>query len=426
MKRRFHWLGRVLMGLLVCLCLSTISGAAPSQLAQNILNQVLIRPILDSGTFQVDGQTFQHILVPQSVLDECAESDFAVYSGETHDLVRQWKLFLYSNANFPSNEFVTYSQVRPPNTRDDIDSDYWIEGDDYEDVLYYFDDHLKSFLETVYLFCGMEGKEPCLDALTCHLLENLPYLSVNMLQDIERVYKYNLAVSGTAGTVARDGKLDNLYYFAQTDPDWADMIFEYNNNGDTVRDRGCGCACAAMIVSTYWNVEITPRWMRNIALTGDWPVDYGLPNDYFHDVAEQYSYYARYEASLKQPRIIKKDDLDIDELARLIGEEGYLAIIHVDTGAFTSHEHYMVLADYEVFDGQGYFLVADPYELQSRYKNKDQMRPVEYSNQEGLIYATKELLYRDCKSIILFEQDRRDFRLFSRCTEPERLAGPGG
>ena len=170
MKRGFRWFGRVVMGLLVCLCLASISGAAPTEQAQSLLNQVLIRPILDSGSFQVNGETFQHILVPQSALDRYAESEFAVYPGETHDLVRQWKLFLYSEANFPGNEYVTYSQVRPPNTRNDIDSDYWIEGDDYESVLYYFDDHLKMLIDTVYLFCGIEDKEPCLDELTCYLL----------------------------------------------------------------------------------------------------------------------------------------------------------------------------------------------------------------------------------------------------------------
>ena len=80
MKRGFRWFGRIVMGLLVCLCLSSFSGAAPSQLAQNILAQVLIRPVLDSGSFQVGGETFQHILVPRTDLEEHAESDFAVYA----------------------------------------------------------------------------------------------------------------------------------------------------------------------------------------------------------------------------------------------------------------------------------------------------------------------------------------------------------
>lgn len=424
MKHGFRGLVRGVFCLIACLCLSLSAGAAPSDAARSLLDQVRLKPVMDSGTLEVEGVTFQRLLLPQEILDRYAQSDYAVYPGEQHDLVRQWKLFLYSNSNFPNNEFVTYSQVRPPNTKDDIDADYWIEGDDYESVLYYFDDHLKSLLETLYLFCGLEDKEPCLDELTCYLLEQLPRVSLDMRQDIERAYKARLIASGTQGTIGRDGQLENVYYFAQTDPDWADMIFEYNKNGDTIRDRGCGCACASMVVSTYWNVEITPRWTRNIALTGDWPVDYGLPNDYFKDVAAQYAYYARYKTALQSPRIIPKADLDMDELARQISEEGYLAIIHVVKGAFTSHEHYMVLADYQQVDGQGMFLVADPYELQSRYSSWDQLKKLD-SEHQGLIYATKDILYRDCKAVILFEQDRRDFPLFSNCLKPESFPVPG-
>jgi len=417
MKHGFRWLGSML--LLFCVCLSfSVSAHAVSDDARAMLRQVRIEPVMDTGTFEVNGETFQRLLVPQEILAQFATSEFAVYPGERDDLVRQWKLFLYDDNNFSGNEYVTYSQVRPPNTRDDIDSDYWIEDDDYEDVLYYFDDHLKTLLETVYLFCGLEEKEPCLDELTCHILRQLPKVSLSMRQDIERVYKARLAASDTQGTIARNGQNDGLYYFAQTDPDWANMIFEYNNNGDTIRDRGCGCACAAMIVSTYWKVEVTPRWTRNIALTGDWPVDYGLPNDYFKDVASQYAYYGRYQTSLVAPNILPKSKVDMTKLAKQIGEDGYMAIIHVVKGAFTSHEHYMVLADYEVIDGKGYFLVADPYVLQSRYSDWDQLKKLE-NGHEGLIYATPEVLYRDCKSVILFEKDRRDFPLFCSSTKPE-------
>ena len=118
------------------------------------------------------------------------------------------------------------------------------------------------------------------------------------------------------------------------------------------------------------------------------------------------------------------DYLPVDELARQISEEGYLAIIHVVKGAFTSHEHYMVLADYQQVDGQGMFLVADPYELQSRYSSWDQLKKLD-SEHQGLIYATKDILYRDCKAVILFEQDRRDFPLFSNCLKPESFPVPG-
>lgn len=113
-----------------------------------------------------------------------------------------------------------------------------------------------------------------------YLLDCLPALSGDMRHDIEAMYKYNLTKAGTYGTVARSGKTDKLYYFAQTDPDWAGEIFEFEGNGATLKDRGCGCACAAMVFSTYHKVEITPRWMRTYALQDNYPVSYGLPNEY--------------------------------------------------------------------------------------------------------------------------------------------------
>ena len=153
-----------------------------------------------------------------------------------------------------------------------------------------------------------------------------------------------------------------MYYYAQTDPDWADDEFEFEGNGATIRDRGCGTACMSMVFSTYHMVEINPHNAATYAQNGNWQVSYGLPNEFFLGIAEQYAYleWDRYGTVLNQPKIIQKADVNMDTLADQIGSQGYMAIIHVVAGAFTSQEHYMVLADYEVIDGVGYFLVADP------------------------------------------------------------------
>ncbi|MBQ5749511.1 MAG: hypothetical protein IIV87_05070, partial [Oscillospiraceae bacterium] len=82
--------------------------------------------------------------------------------------------------------------------------------------------------------------------------------------------------------------------------------------------------------------------------------------------------------------------------------------------------HYMVLQDYVELDGVGYFLVADPYIQQSRYRDWDQLRKVEGDN-EGLIYATPYVLQRDCKSIILFEQDKTEFPMPTRSVSSARI-----
>lgn len=104
-----------------------------------------------------------------------------------------------------------------------------------EPVETYFDEHLAALLETIYRFCGLPEKKACLDELTMYLLDCLPALSGDMRHDIEAMYKYNLTKAGTYGTVARSGKTDKLYYFAQTDPDWAGEIFEFEGNGATLK-----------------------------------------------------------------------------------------------------------------------------------------------------------------------------------------------
>ena len=397
--------------LAAALCLVLLSGlcapvfAAREAYTDRILAGMRQPMVLGSDTFTYEDVAFHRVLLPRYIIEQYADSEYAILPGQSDERVRTVKSMLYSNTTYPNNEFVTYTQVRKG-----------------EPVETYFDDHLAALLETIYMFCGLEGKTACIDELTMYLLSRLPSLSEDMRHDIEAAYKYRLTKSGTYGTVARSGKTDNLYYFAQTDPDWAGEIFEFEGNGATLKDRGCGCACAAMVFSTYHKVEITPRWMRTFALQDDYPVSYGLPNEYFEGISYYYTDLEteRYGTTLEAPSIIKKASVDMNTLADQIANQGYLAIIHVLKGAFTSHEHYMVLCDYQEIDGKGYFLVADPYVLQSRYRDWDQLRKTDTGN-DGLIYATPEVLYRDMKSIILFAQDRNAFPLYCRTGAPESI-----
>lgn len=397
--------------LAAALCLVLLSGlcapvfAAREAYTDRILAGMRQPMVLGSDTFTYEDVAFHRVLLPRYIIEQYADSEYAILPGQSDERVRTVKSMLYSNTTYPNNEFVTYTQVR--------------EG---EPVETYFDDHLAALLETIYMFCGLGGKTACIDELTMYLLSRLPSLSEDMRHDIEAAYKYRLTKSGTYGSVARSGKTDNLYYFAQTDPDWAGEIFEFEGNGATLKDRGCGCACAAMVFSTYHKVEITPRWMRTFALQDNYPVSYGLPNEYFEGISYYYTDLEteRYGTTLEAPSIIKKASVDMNTLADQIANQGYLAIIHVLKGAFTSHEHYMVLCDYQEIDGKGYFLVADPYVLQSRYRDWDQLRKTDTGN-DGLIYATPEVLYRDMKSIILFAQDRNAFPLYCRTGAPESI-----
>ena len=389
---------------LVCLLFRPASGAHTG--VEPLLGQVSLTHVFGSETFTLDEVEFKRIIVPAYVLEVYDTDEYAIHPGERDEKVRELKRYLYSNENFPTNEFVTYSQA-------DIKRDM---------VADYFDDHLALLIEVLYQFCGLEDREPCIDPLTVYLFHQLEDLDKDMRNDIEVVYKYRMIQEDTVGTISRSGEPDGMYYYAQTDPDWADDPFEFEGNGATLRDRGCGTACMSMVFSTYHMVEINPHNAATYAQNGNWQVSYGLPNEFFLGIAAAYYDLEgdRYGTYLYQPQIIQKADVDMDTLADQIGNQGYMAIIHVVAGAFTSQEHYMVLADYEVIDGVGYFLVADPYIMPERYSSRDQLKDVPGDN-EGLIYATSSLLYRDMKSIILFAQDREAFPLGCKSAAPVRI-----
>lgn len=387
-------------------CLLILPAGAADTGVEPLLRQVSLTHVFGSETFTLDEVEFKRIIVPAYVLEVYDTDDYAIHPGERDEKVRELKRYLYSNENFPTNEFVTYSQA-------DIKRDM---------VADYFDDHLALLIEVLYQFCGLEDREPCIDPLTVYLFHQLEDLDKDMRNDIEVVYKYRMIQEDTVGTISRSGEPDGMYYYAQTDPDWADDPFEFEGNGATIRDRGCGTACMSMVFSTYHMVEINPHRAATYAQDGNWQVSYGLPNEFFLGIAA--AYYdlegERYGTYLYQPQIIPKADVDMDTLADQIENQGYMAIIHVVAGAFTSQEHYMVLADYEVIDGVGYFLVADPYIMPERYSSRDQLKDVPGDN-EGLIYATSSLLYRDMKSIILFAQDREAFPLGCKSAAPVRI-----
>lgn len=387
-------------------CLLILPAGAADTGVEPLLRQVSLTHVFGSETFTLDEVEFQRIIVPAYVLEVYDTDDYAIHPGERDEKVRELKRYLYSNENFPTNEFVTYSQA-------DIKRDM---------VADYFDDHLALLIEVLYQFCGLEDREPCIDPLTVYLFHQLEDLDKDMRNDIEVVYKYRMIQEDTVGTIRRSGEPDGMYYYAQTDPDWADKEFAFEGNGATLRDRGCGTACMSMVFSTYHMVEINPYHAADYAQRGNWQVSYGLPNEFFLGIAEHYAglEWKRYGTYLYQPQIIQKADVDMDTLADQIENQGYMAIIHVVAGAFTSQEHYMVLADYEVIDGVGYFLVADPYIMPERYSSRDQLKDVPGDN-EGLIYATSSLLYRDMKSIILFAQDREAFPLGCKSAAPVRI-----
>ena len=148
-RSNFKWLLRAALCLAVCLICAFSASAKGTAQTDSLLAKVQLPKVLGDGKFQIGDVEFNHLLIPRYVIEQYDDSDYAVYPGETDDHVTEVKRYLFSNDNFPKNEYVTYTQVRPPKA--DGESREWIET--------YFDEHLATLLRTLYLFCGLEDKE---------------------------------------------------------------------------------------------------------------------------------------------------------------------------------------------------------------------------------------------------------------------------
>ena len=107
--------------------------------------------------------------------------------------------------------------------------------------------------------------------------------------------------------------MDKPIEYEQTDPRWRNVMYSSTGNRyQTIGTDGCGPTCAAMVVATLRNKNITP------IQAADWSVNHGYlsPNDgtywsYFHAYLGQYnikvtqtSYGDRAEVALKNNRMV--------------------------------------------------------------------------------------------------------------------------
>lgn len=388
--------------LLAALLAVTLPASASSDRVLELVSS-LKTPVIftaEEQTFTVDGVSFYGIRVSQAVYDAYGDSAGSVQPGEDGAVVLEVKTALEDS--FGENYFIGHSQMR-----DEVSST--------------FDDLLVVLVETLYQFCGIE-QEACLDDLTVYLLLHLDDLSDSMIADIYTVYKYNLISQGLDGTVSRSGTAQTVYYYAQTDEDWASYPFPNSSSDteydDTIQDRSCGVMSLNMVVSMYLHQEIDPTVLTDYVVDNGYRIEASGVDDTFMAVGAAYY-------GIPEPTVYYQDEGEIDweMIQQKVGEENCLAIVHEYTGTFTSRQHYMVLCDYVEIDGTGYFLVADPYELSSRYSNLDQLIFTDLD--EGILYATTSVLDATCSAVILFDADTTDWALTCSADGCESIPGTG-
>lgn len=115
--------------------------------------------------------------------------------------------------------------------------------------------------------------------------------------------------------------------------------------GSTIADSGCGPTCAAMILSTLLDREITPQEMCDYSSKGNHLVKGGTRDEFFEDALTNYGVNYTLEEQNEE-----------NIIASL--EAGNYIIAHMGYGYFTSGSgHFIVLTG---IDENGNILVADP------------------------------------------------------------------
>lgn len=384
------------------------SGAESSMDRESLIELVsqLNTPVLfgeAETTFQIDGYTFHKIDVLRLVAELYGDTGHAVFPLEWDERVSALKEYLRDT--FGENYYVSYTQLRP-------------------EVIGCLDEQFSVLIETIYLFTDTQ-RDIVLDDYTEYLVTHLIDLSEEMRGDIYRVYKHLLISRGLEGNLNRDGRAEGLYFYAQTDSDWAAYPFpnsasstEYN---DTVMNRSCGVMSFNMVAAAYLHHEVDPLELVDYVLDNGYRIEAsGVDDMFFHTAAEYYG--------ISDPTIYyAADGINWDFIVSKVRDENRLAIVHEYTGPFTSRQHYMVLEGYEEIDGIGYFLVADPYVLKSRYSRTDQMQDAR-TNNDGILYATPEVIADTCSAVSLFDADKTDWDMTAQAANAEQMpsTAPGG
>lgn len=381
----------VVIALVSCMLCGMLPLSAADGQEENllpILEQAEIEPIFagSSSTINLEGTNFYPIHVPELLRTAYASQD-GIQPGERDEQVQQIKTLL---AEKGAVEFVAHSQLRT-------------------EVADLFDSHLQVLVETLYDFCGLD-QEASLDPLTLYLLEQLPELPQEMQQDVYQVYKARMIQAGIDGILLRNGESLGLYYMAQTDPDWASLPFTNLDNpreaDDTMYDRACGVMSMTMVASAYLHQEVDPLpWIDYVVENGYRVSVAGVDERFFQTVADFYDL-PEPEISYQTPQE-GQSEIDWDRVCTVLQENNGLAIVHMyPGGGFTAIQHYMVLADYQVIDGVGYFLVEDPFQSRSRYDawGTDAMLDPGLG-EEGITWVTPEEIANTCYAVTLFPED---------------------
>ena len=123
--------------------------------------------------------------------------------------------------------------------------------------------------------------------------------------------------------------------------------YDYGNasyGDDTISNSGCGPTCAAMILSTFLDEEVTPQMACDFSAVNGHLVVGGTEDAFFDDIINEYGV-----------SYTKEEQTEENIISSL--EDGNLIIAHVGPSEFTKSGHFIVLSG---LDENGNVIVADP------------------------------------------------------------------
>jgi hypothetical protein len=138
--------------------------------------------------------------------------------------------------------------------------------------------------------------------------------------------------------------MSNVVYYMQTDPKWKNVPYTVDGDAhETIGYSGCGPTCAAMVLATWVDRNITPIQTCELAIRGG----HRTPNNgtawsFFPWIAARYG--------------LGHQQTSSTQVAADAIKKGALVVCSMGPGYFTKGGHFILAYDYK----DGYFIVHDP------------------------------------------------------------------
>lgn len=149
-------------------------------------------------------------------------------------------------------------------------------------------------------------------------------------------------------------KLDLIQYY-QTDPKWKNHDYSAKGEKTTIGAEGCGTTCAAMVIATLADKNVTP------ITTSEWSKSHGFKalkqGTYYSYFKPQFAEYGIKCEMMNSKNVYHDKNAKVHKEVRKALEEGDLVIVVFGVGEYTNSGHYAIMQE---LDGDK-VIIKDPW-----------------------------------------------------------------